>query len=120
MLLASAALVGITVAAFALAYYFAVGLPRDNRERLAFDRMRYEAEQRQRKEDAESASRRDLQREAQLDGCLADAESKRMNYLKLNGTPGKAGTITNSEPIVRSADERKRADVDSCFRRFGK
>lgn len=107
------------VAALAIAYYFGISLPAYNRERLALERQRYADEQQQRTEDAKRAAERDEAQARRLQSCLGRAETLRIEYLELNGTTQKNGSIRTQDRFVHMADDRKKAEVDSCLRQFG-
>jgi hypothetical protein len=111
-------LIATTAAALSVAFYFAVSLPTYNRDRLTRERQKYADEQGQRKASATAAAAQETERQLLLQTCLADAETHRLEYLKLNGTVTTKGTISTKEVVVRTADDRKKADTDACFQQF--
>jgi hypothetical protein len=120
MSVASMGLGCMAVAALAVAYYFAVSLPNYNNARLALERQHYADDQKQRERTAADALTKEETRATDLQVCLDGAEKNRMTYLRLNGTITAKGTIQTSDQIARFADDKKKAEVDACFRQFGK
>ncbi len=120
-----------TLVAVAIAYYFAIALPRHNQARLEFDREKFRAQQEEKQKEQED--KREAQQEARskaeieaagneaaLDSCIDDAEDEYWSYIKLNGEPvaGKPGVYTAPQYIWDDAAKRKKAALDACYKRY--
>ncbi|SRR6266496_142737 len=118
-------LVLCTLVALAVAYYFAIALPRHNRDRLEFDREKFKAQQEEKqreqeeKREAEQEARSKTEveaagNEAALDSCTDEAEDEYWSYVKLNGQPvtGKPGVYTAPQYIWDDAAKRKKAALE--------
>ena len=115
------------IALLAIAYYFAVALPEQNRARLQLERDKFnqELEQRKTKEDEEARkeSQRSIGKESaqtEYDTCLEDARKKFNRDLELNGKPvsGKPGTYTAPSTIMNEIEKQQSGNIEACRRQY--
>jgi hypothetical protein len=112
----------IAILTLAIAYYFVIALPANERAKLEFEREKFRALQ------SEKATREeDEKSQAELnqrlrEACLDDAEKDYWDYVKLNGkpVPGKEGTYTASTFIWDAAAKRKKDAIAECQVRYGR
>ena len=110
----------LAIPPLAVAYYFAVALPANERARLQFEKEKYEAAQKEKLAE-ESKRQKELEdQQALLDSCIGDAELTYWRYIKLNGNavPNKPGTYTATVQVWNTADKRKNDELAECHRRF--
>ena len=112
----------LALPAFALAYYFAVALPENQKARLDFDRERYQTEKKEQVErEAKLKEERD-NKQIFFDACVADAVTAYWSYVKLNGEPvkGKPDTYNAPTTVWDTADKRKTNAIAECHRLYDK
>src|SRR5579884_1059166 len=63
-----------------------------------------------------------LNKDLMLGVCTQEAENRYSENLRLNGTPvpGKPGVVSAPMYIFDNAAKQKQADLDDCYRRYGK
>lgn len=112
----------LLIPALAIAYYFAIALPENQRERLAFEKQKYENEWKKKASDEERQFTEKEANARELSECLLQVESDYWSYIKLNGNPvpGKAGTYTARISTWNIADKNKKDAIEECHRRYGK
>lgn len=100
-------LVLLTILVLSIAYFFVFALPGIQRDRLAWEKEKYNRE-RHVKESYE--------------GCVEAAEREYRRYIELNATPvdKQAGAYSAPADVWEAADGRKQADLDQCSSRFGR
>lgn len=115
------------VVAASVSYYYAVALPRHNREALDFEREKYAAQvaesDRKRKEAEEKAKWEKDEMAANqflLNDCLKQADDAYWSYMRLNGeeVEGKPGVITAKQYIWDTAAKDKKRRQDECYRLY--
>ena len=125
MFLKIAVVVALLIPAFAIAYYFGFALPAIERSKFAFEKEKYDTEQKQKaeaKEQTETQRRLDTQvNQTRFGYCRADADKEYWNYVKLNGqpAPGKpAGTYNAPISVWTYADKKKNETLAECHRLY--
>ena len=102
-----------------IAYYFVIALPKGQRDRLDFERQRYEQQQQEKKDKEQEESTAKSEKGFNLQTCIDLAEEDRISTLSLNGTVGKDNIIRGIPAhISERADKRKKDDVDACLTQF--
>jgi mannitol-specific phosphotransferase system IIBC component len=75
-----------TILTLSIAYYFLIALPKANEQRLAFEKQKYQ-EQKAKEEAKEQAEKEaKASNDMLLAACLQDAQTSRLEFLRLNGT----------------------------------
>jgi hypothetical protein len=94
---------GTLIVTLSVAYYLVIFLPHKEKQIL---------EQQQREQQA----RNDAKAESikKLKECLNNAEKQRMEYLRLNGTEKKDGSISNSFDTIDMANKNRKDTQDNC------
>jgi hypothetical protein len=117
LLVASVALVALSVS-----YYFVIALPATNRERLRFERQAAEAARADREKKESEIAQAAEERKLAFQLCEIEADSSYWSYVKLNGKelPGKAGTYTANMSVWNIADKRKAEALAECHRKHDK
>jgi hypothetical protein len=118
-----------TLPVLAVCYYLVFALPAYNRARLALEREKFVAAQQEKQQHliseelakVDAAAEKAL-REEKLSQCKDEVEEKYWEYIKLNGEPipGKPGTYKATDEVWEVADRRKKADLEECYRRYGR
>lgn len=107
----------LLIPALAIAYYFGIALPENQKAHLALEKQKYQDEQNRRAE----AEQQRATNETLLESCLGTAETDYWTYVKLNGqpVPGKPDTYTAPIHIWDSAAKNKKDAIEECHRRYG-
>jgi hypothetical protein len=102
------AFAAVIIMCLAIAYYFVIELPNQNKAKLDLEKQKIEREQQEKSN-----------RETKLINCRAQVESYRNDYLRLNGTPvpGEPGVYrgVNTEQLHRIEKDGN----DECIRLYG-
>jgi hypothetical protein len=115
------------IALLAIAYYFAVALPEQNRANLQLERDKFNHELEEKKakalEEAQKESQRAFGREnaqTEYDGCLEVVTKKFNRDLELNGTPipGKPGTYNAPSAIMNEIQKQEAENKEACRRQY--
>src|SRR5712692_9012217 len=112
------------LAVLAIGYYFLIELPRHNGALLDLERQKFEAARKE-KEVAEEektkarAEQQDQEKQTKLEHCIDDADDVYWQHVKLNGQPveGKPGTYTAPRYVWDDAEKKKKAIIDSCYKK---
>jgi len=115
------------IALLAVAYYFAVALPEQNKAKLQFERDKFNQELEEKRAKKEEEAQKENQRvfgkqnaQREYDGCLEDATKKFNSDLELNGTPvpGKPGTYNAPSAIMNEIEKRVAENKETCRRQY--
>jgi hypothetical protein len=115
------------IALLAIAYYFAVALPEQNKAKLQFERDKFNQEVAGKKARTEEEAQKESQRvfgkqnaQSEYDGCLEDARKKFNRDLELNGTPvpGEPGTYNAPSAIMNEIEKRQAENKEACRRQY--
>ena len=122
MLSKNALLLVLLLPALAVAYYFAIALPSNEKAKLQFEKAKYDAEKKEKADSATKMQQADAERKTSLDYCVSQADLNYWNYVKLNGSEvkSKPGTYTASLQVWNTADKRKNDALAECHRQYDK
>jgi hypothetical protein len=116
-------IVAAVIAFLAIAYYFVIALPAQNKAKLQFERDKFEQELKEKsakeQEERQKENQRAFEKEnaqTKYQGCLLDAENHYNRGLEMNGTPtpGKKGEYTLPRDMLQHLDERQRQEEAGC------
>ncbi len=106
------------IPALAIAYYFAIVLPRQNRERLDFERQKYED---QKKKEEASQEVQEFNRQhlkIMRDNCVAEATNTFNTEVESNGVRQRSGNFAVDTRVLTLLQKRKKDAIDSCYQRY--
>jgi hypothetical protein len=111
------------IALLAIAYYFAVALPEENRARLQLERDKFNQQLEEKKAKEAEQTLKESQRaigkenaQSEYEACVQDATKKFNRDLALNGTPvpGKPGTYSAPSAIMNQIEKGEAEKKETC------
>jgi hypothetical protein len=113
---------GVLLVSISFGYYFAIALPSIEREKLAFDKLKYENSIKEKKIKEELVLAAMAEKEKNLITCQDNVANERNKYLEMNGTPikGKPGTFNISQNTVKELARIEKDGNDNCVNLYGK
>lgn len=108
------AFASIIIVCLAVAYYFVIALPSQNKAKIELEKQKFEIE----KQEQQEKKAKESERESALIQCRAEVEARRNKYLELNGTPvpGKPGVYRIYSPQLEKIEQQGN---DDCLRMYG-
>jgi hypothetical protein len=110
------------IAGLAVAYYFAIALPNQNRANLNFQEQQYQDQQNSQQSAAKQVAQDKAQRSLSLTECMSEAQDTYNSSFQLNSTPvyGKTGVSRWNSLIIQNNTEAKlKNDKDLCVSEYG-
>jgi len=111
------AFASIVIACLAVSYYFIIALPSQNKAKFELEKQKLEME----KQEKQEIKSKESEREMKLLNCRASVETRRNEYLQLNGkpVPGKPGVYHIYGYVQETLDKIERDGNQECTRMYG-
>jgi hypothetical protein len=109
----------LLIPALAIAYYFAIALPENQRASLAFEKQKYADQQKREREQAQKKEEDAQARRSSLSTCLYLAEQESLADVTRNGKPARNGLYSVEVSVGNAIQRRKEHAIAECHRQFG-
>jgi hypothetical protein len=109
----------LLIPALAIAYYFAIALPENQRANLAFEKQKYADQQKREQEAVKKSEELAEENKASLSTCLYLAEQQSLADVTRNGKPARDGLYSVELSVGNAIQRRKEHAVAECHRQFG-
>ena len=105
---------GALIVALSIAYYLVIFMPQKEKARVEQQKQEQQAKDDEKKQ----AEERTANNKKALSFCLMGADTNYWEYMKINGTEKKDGTIYADNDYWDRAEKTKQSEITNCYRKY--